>query len=71
MPLHIIDNDYPETVAWGELLLEVYFLSEWENPHPDPSQPKGTPANRRKRLLRQFLVLGSESREVDLLSYSI
>ncbi|KAJ5397685.1 hypothetical protein N7509_005798 [Penicillium cosmopolitanum] len=55
MPLHIIDNDYPETVAWGELLLEVYFLSEWENPHPDPSQPKGTPANRRKRLLHEIL----------------
>ncbi|KAJ5089842.1 hypothetical protein N7532_008526 [Penicillium argentinense] len=63
MPLHIIENDDPETAAWGELPLEVYFLSEWEKPHPDPSQSNESPADRRKRLLRQFLALGSEGRE--------
>ncbi|KAJ6134122.1 hypothetical protein N7523_000444 [Penicillium sp. IBT 18751x] len=62
MPLHIIANDNPRRPAWGELPLEVYFLSEWEKSHPDPSQSNESPAARRKRLISQFLALGYEGR---------
>ncbi|KAJ5674681.1 uncharacterized protein N7477_004615 [Penicillium maclennaniae] len=62
MPLHIIADDNPRKPAWGELPLEVYFLSEWEKSHPDPSQSNESPTDRRKRLLRQFLTLGYERR---------
>ncbi|KAE8158671.1 hypothetical protein BDV40DRAFT_291589 [Aspergillus tamarii] len=63
MPVHKIDDRQPKQPPWGELPLEVYFLSEWEKPHPDPSQSNESPADRRKRLVRQFLALGFEGRQ--------
>lgn len=48
MPLHIIADENPEEPAWGELPVEVYFLSKWENltktPH-NPTSPPKTVAN--------------------------
>ncbi|KAJ6029929.1 uncharacterized protein N7446_001008 [Penicillium canescens] len=61
MPVHIIENENPEIPAWGSIALEVYFLSEWDKSHPDPSQSESH-ADRRQRLLRQFLALGYEGR---------
>jgi hypothetical protein len=63
MPVHIIENENPQIPAWGSIALEVYFLSEWDKSHPDPSQE--FPADRRQRLLRQFLALGYEGRLVN------
>lgn len=64
MPHHIIADENPKKPAWGQLPVEVYFLFEWEKPHPDPSQSNESPADHRKRLLRQFLALGFEGRQV-------
>jgi hypothetical protein len=64
MPVHIIENENPEIPAWGSIALEVYFLSKWDRSHPDPSQSE-SPADRRQRLLRQFLALGYEGRLVN------
>jgi hypothetical protein len=65
MPVHIIENENPEIPAWGSIALEVYFLSEWDKSHPDPSQSESS-ADRRQRLLRQFLALGDEGRLVNI-----
>lgn len=64
MPVYKINDRQPKQPPWGEIPLEVYFLSEWEKPHPDPSQSNESPADRRKRLVRQFLALGFEGRQV-------
>ena len=64
MPVHKIDNRQPKQPPWGKLPLEVYFLSEWEAPPSDPSQSNEPPADRRKRLVRQFLALGFQGRQV-------
>ncbi|PLN75227.1 hypothetical protein BDW42DRAFT_181090 [Aspergillus taichungensis] len=63
MPVYKIGDEQPKQPPWGELPLEVYFLSEWETPPPDPSQSSESPADRRKRLVRQFLALGSQGRQ--------
>lgn len=67
MPLHFIDFLDPDEPAWGETMLDVYFLSEWDKSHPDPSVSNEPPAHRRRRLLRQFLALGVEGRKVKIL----
>ncbi|PKY02780.1 hypothetical protein P168DRAFT_191200 [Aspergillus campestris IBT 28561] len=63
MPVYKLDDQQPKQPPWGELPLEVYFLSEWETLPPDPSQSNESPADRRKRLVRQFLALGFEGRQ--------
>lgn len=67
MPLRFIELNNPEIPDWGKTTLDVYLLSEWDKPHPDPSIFNESPADRRKRLLRQFLALGFEGREVNIL----
>lgn len=64
MPLQILEGETPAPPAWGSLPLEIYVLSEWETPHPSyPTDPE-SPSDRRQRLVRQFLALGHEGREV-------
>ncbi|KAJ5301090.1 uncharacterized protein N7443_006092 [Penicillium atrosanguineum] len=63
MPLRFIEKHNPKIPAWGETELDVYFLSEWDKPHPDLSVSNESPTDRRKRLLRQFLALGCEGRQ--------
>lgn len=63
MPLRIIENNLPEPVPWGALSLDIYLLSEWET--PNPAQPTESSFDRRRRLVRQFLALGLEGREVN------
>ncbi|KAJ5472248.1 hypothetical protein N7530_006249 [Penicillium desertorum] len=63
MPLHIRDVDTPDSPPWGSLPLDVYLLSEWETPHPDPTHSSETPSERRSRLIRQFIQLGTPGRE--------
>ncbi|KAJ5686606.1 hypothetical protein N7536_009225 [Penicillium majusculum] len=63
MPLHFIEKHNLRIPAWGKTRLDIYLLSEWEKPHPDPSVSTESPADRRKRLLRQFLALGCEGRQ--------
>ncbi|EAL90883.1 hypothetical protein KXX16_001277 [Aspergillus fumigatus] len=65
MPLQILDGEPPSPPAWGTLPLDIYLLSEWDTPnssylakasqHPVPESP----SDRRSRLIRQFLALGS------------
>lgn len=62
MPLQILDGETPTPPPWGSILLEIYLLSEWDAPHP--SHTTEFPSDRRRRLVRQFLALGHEGREV-------
>ncbi|KAJ5224937.1 hypothetical protein N7468_006162 [Penicillium chermesinum] len=47
MPLRFIEVPNPEVPAWGELELDVYLLSEWDKPHPDPLVSNESPADRK------------------------
>lgn len=62
MPLQILEGEPPTPPPWGSILLEIYLLSEWETPHPSHSTE--SPSDRRRRLVRQFIALGDEGREV-------
>jgi hypothetical protein len=62
MPLQILDGETPATPPWGSILLDIYLLAEWDTPHP--SHLTESPSDRRRRLVRQFLALGHEGREV-------
>lgn len=64
MPLKVLAGGLPSPPAWGTLPLDFYLLSEWDTPHPDPCHPPESPADRRKRLIRQFLALGVMGRGV-------
>ena len=62
MPLQILEGETPTPALWGSMPLEIYVLSEWEAPHS--SHPAESPSDRRRRLVRQFLALGDEGREI-------
>ena len=62
MPLGILEGEPPSPPAWGTLALDIYLLSEWDTPHPG-LHPE-SPSDRRSRLIREFLALGSVGRQV-------
>ncbi|KAI9368050.1 hypothetical protein BJX61DRAFT_525685 [Aspergillus egyptiacus] len=65
MPPHIYTEGLPEAPtpvpAWGTLPLDIYLLEQWESPNPDT--PNESPDQRRKRLVSQWLKLGTIGRE--------
>ena len=65
MPLRFIELNNPQIPTWGETSLDLFLLSEWDKHHPDPYDSKESTTDRRRRLLRQFLALGCEGREVN------
>ncbi|CAG7959384.1 unnamed protein product [Penicillium olsonii] len=65
MPLRFIELNNPQIPTWGETSLDLFLLSEWDKHHPDPYDSKESTTDRRRRLLRQFLALGCEGREID------
>lgn len=62
MPLEILEGEPPESPAWGTLALDIYLLSEWDTPHEQDAAESAP--DRRRRLVRQFLALGSMGRQV-------
>ncbi|KAL3492738.1 hypothetical protein BJX62DRAFT_235896 [Aspergillus germanicus] len=65
MPPYIYTEGLPEAPtpvpAWGSLPLDIYLLEQWATPHSD--LPDELPDQRRKRLVRQWLNLGTMARE--------
>ncbi|OJJ62571.1 hypothetical protein ASPSYDRAFT_86253 [Aspergillus sydowii CBS 593.65] len=51
-----------EVPAWETLPLDIYLLEQWNTPNLE--SPNETPDQRRRRLVRRFLDLGPEGREV-------
>ncbi len=64
MPLGILEGEPPSPPAWGTLALDIYLLSEWDTPHPGLHLHLESPSDRRSRLIREFLALGSVGRQV-------
>ncbi|OQE91226.1 hypothetical protein PENNAL_c0010G09713 [Penicillium nalgiovense] len=66
MPLHIRDIDTPESPSWGfPPSPHSMFTSSQNGKHPIPTktQSSETPSERRSRLIRRFIQLGSRERE--------
>ncbi|CBF69368.1 predicted protein [Aspergillus nidulans FGSC A4] len=68
MPLEILEGEAPPPPPLGSLPLEKYILSQWDSVRPAPAGAypapiSETPSERRTRLIRQFLELGSQGRE--------
>ncbi|CAG7964578.1 unnamed protein product [Penicillium nalgiovense] len=67
MPLHIRDIDTPESPSWGfPPSPHSMFTSSQNGKHPIPTktQSSETPSERRSRLIRRFIQLGSREREI-------
>ncbi|KAL4949058.1 hypothetical protein BDW69DRAFT_203106 [Aspergillus filifer] len=65
MPLGIYDGEPPPPPAWGTLGLDIYLLSEYsKHQGSEPSNPESEfPAERHRRLIGQWLALGTLGRQ--------
>ncbi|CAG8016767.1 unnamed protein product [Penicillium nalgiovense] len=65
MPPHIYTEGLPKEPTpvppWGALPLDLYLLEQWNTPYPE--SPNELPDQRRKRLVCQWLNLGTMGRE--------